>query len=57
MNCLQCGFPTEHFCEGVCGECQKQNQAELDQHNLEFDEWETLTAEQREYRIQKELIG
>lgn len=51
MNCPQCEKQTDEIPEGVCSECQEQNQSVLDQHIAELDHWEMLTPAQRQASI------
>ena len=55
FDCPQCGAESEELSEGCCEECRKENQARLDEHNYRFDEWESLTLDQREARIKAAL--
>ena len=51
MDCTQCGEETKEFHEGYCLDCCEDNQKNLDNHNFEFDAWNSLSNEQRENRI------
>jgi transcription elongation factor Elf1 len=51
FDCPRCGEETATLHEGFCLECCQQGQAELDQHNAQFDRWESLTDAQREAEI------
>lgn len=46
-DCPQCGNETETLNEGCCEDCRKDNQKNLDNHNLSFDRWESLSDSQR----------
>ncbi len=50
-DCPQCGEQTMTLFEGYCCTCRDQNQAALDAHNLAYDQWERMTAEQRDAAI------
>lgn len=51
INCPQCGEVTDQLFEGYCCYCSEQNQSELDNHNAQFDRWESLTDNQRQHEI------
>ena len=52
--CNQCGHDATQFQEGVCMDCCKENQRRLDEHNEQFDRWQSLTDKQRDDEIQRQ---
>ena len=56
MDCPQCGDETERLYEGYCLECAAENQAELTEHLISFEEWEKLSSSEREKRIKEAVI-
>lgn len=47
--CPQCGLETIlPMFDGVCADCGADNQARLDQHNVQYDHWQSLTDDQRD---------
>ena len=53
FDCPQCGEESDQLFEGYCLDCLYQNQSELDNHNAQFDRWESLTDSQRQNEINK----
>lgn len=53
-DCPQCGNEATEFQEGVCMDCCKHNQRRLDEHNAQFDRWESLTDKQRQDEINRQ---
>jgi NMD protein affecting ribosome stability and mRNA decay len=53
FSCPQCGENTPELYEGYCAECCAANQAELDEHNAQFDRWQRMTDKQREFEIKQ----
>lgn len=54
-DCPQCGLPSSDFAEGVCCHCLEINQAELDEHNAQFDHWSGMSVAERDAAIKFEL--
>ena len=54
--CSQCGRDCAEFREGVCVDCCTENQRRLDDHNAEYDHWQSLSDAQRAAAI-KRAIG
>lgn len=55
FDCPQCGNETKTLNEGYCEDCRKENQAQLDKHNAQYDEWNGMTDEQRDEAISTAL--
>jgi len=53
VECPQCGSDVMELREGVCMDCCKENQRRLDEHNRQFDRWESLSDKQRDDEIQR----
>ena len=51
MNCPQCGEETPELHEGYCADCCSNNQAELDKHNFEYENWQAMNEHEREEAI------
>jgi hypothetical protein len=51
FDCPQCGETAEQLPEGVCPDCLGDNQTRLDQHNAQFDWWESLSDAERDRQI------
>jgi hypothetical protein len=49
--CPGCGGEVNALSEGYCDHCCKVNQEYLDQHNAEYDRWNTLDEWKRELEI------
>ncbi len=56
FDCPQCSFESEEIYEGYCKECCEENQKTLDQHNFEFDRWESMTDAQRDNDIKRAIV-
>jgi len=56
-DCPQCGEETEEFFEGYCEHCRDENQRVLDEHNAQYDRWQSLSDEQRSLEIARGLCG
>jgi hypothetical protein len=54
VECPQCGADVMELREGVCMDCCKENQRRLDEHNEQFDRWQSLTDKQRDDEIQRQ---
>ena len=50
-DCPQCGEETETLHEGYCEECRIENSAAVHDHRHQFTEWESLSVEQRNGKI------
>jgi len=55
--CPQCGENTPTLHEGYCERCRDENQAELDQHNAGYNQWQQMTDSERERRIRDAAKG
>ena len=55
FDCPQCGNETPTLYEGCCEDCREENQAKLNAHNFAYDEWNTITPEQRNLRIKQAI--
>ena len=55
-DCPQCGEPSDEFREGVCAPCCEENQAALDDHNSQYDYWNSLTDAQRGEAIRRACL-
>ena len=53
--CPHCGEDTETLNEGYCSDCSEELQNELDQHNFEYDRWQSLTDQERWEAIKFEI--
>jgi len=56
-HCTQCGEETEIFYEGYCRACSDMNQAELDDHNHNYDRWQRLSDSQKDSEIKQAMNG
>lgn len=54
-TCPSCGFITSRLHDGYCLECCEDRQAELDQHNWEFDNWESMSDAERGDAIRRAM--
>lgn len=55
FSCPQCACDTPTLHEGVCEECRMQNQSELDEHNVRFDQWQSMTDAERDTAIRNAM--
>ena len=53
LNCPQCGHetPEDQFQEGYCIHCYADNQRALDEHNAQYDWWNSLSDYDRQQHI------
>jgi len=50
--CPQCGCESNEIHEGYCADCCKDNQRSLDDHNFQFDYWNSLSDRQKQTAIE-----
>lgn len=53
--CPQCSAQTDDFYEGVCLGCREENQRKLHTHQQEYEEWMSLSDEERARRIRSRM--
>lgn len=54
--CPQCGEDTPELHEGYCLDCCSENQATLDKHNFEFEQWQLMNEAERNQAIKSAYI-
>ena len=57
FSCPQCGEGTDTLYEGFCEVCRDENQSRLNQHNAEYDYWNSLTNGEQDRQIKEALRG
>jgi hypothetical protein len=57
QHCDGCGHeaPVDSFQEGWCGDCYRERQRALDEHNARYDQWSAMTDNQRWDAVRREL--
>lgn len=53
FDCPGCGEPTPTLHEGYCEDCRRERQSRRDLHNAQYDQWQKMSAAEREAAIKR----